>query len=317
MVGSERHLPERIDAHHHLWRFRADEYDWLSEPEYASLRKDFLLPELRAAIMEADIAGTIAVQARQTTEETRWLLELAETPAAGDARSPLRGVVGWAPLADAAFPRLLDELTTHPLLRGLRHVVQGEPRGFLQGAAFNRGVAALRETGLVYDVLLLGGAKEWQMREAIAFVDRHPRQSFVLDHVGKPCIADREMEPWATQLRELARRQNVTCKVSGMVTEARWNAWTAESLRPYLDVVVEAFGPRRVMAGSDWPVCLVASGYGQWWRVLEAYFAGFSEVERAAVFGGTATRIYGLLAHEDATNLSGTGREERHADKQS
>ncbi len=287
-------MPERIDAHHHLWRFRAAEYDWLTEPEYTALRKDFLLPELRAAMTEAAIDGAIAVQARQTTEETRWLLELAATTIAGDARRLLRGVVGWAPLADAEFPRMLEQLTANPLLRGLRHVVQGEPEGFLTCAAFNRGVSALEGTGLVYDVLLLGGAKPWQMTEAIAFVDRHPRQSFVLDHVGKPRIADGAMEPWATQLRELARRRNVTCKVSGMVTEARWNEWTIESLRPYLDVVVEAFGPERLMAGSDWPVCLVASGFGQWWRVLEVYFAGFSGAEREAVFGATATRVYGL-----------------------
>ena len=292
--GRGEALPERIDAHHHLWRFRAAEYDWLTEPEYTALRRDFLLPELRAATAEAAIDGAIAVQARQTIEETRWLLELAAATAADGTRPLLRGVVGWAPVADAEFPQVLEELRTSSLLRGLRHVVQGEPAGFLEGAAFHRGVAALEGSGLVYDVLVMGGVRPWQMTEAIAFVDRHPRQSFVLDHAGKPRIADLVMEPWATQLRELARRENVTCKVSGMVTEARWSEWTAESLRPYLDTVVEAFGPERLMAGSDWPVCLVASGYGAWWRVLEEYFAPFSESERAAVFGGTATRVYGL-----------------------
>ena len=287
-------MPERIDAHHHLWRFQAAEYGWLTEPEYTALRRDFLLSELRVEMAEAAIDGTLAVQARQTTEETRWLLELAATTVSGDARPLLRGVVGWAPLADAEFCRELDAMRANPLLRGLRHGVQGEPEGFLEGAAFNRGVAALEGTGLVYDVLLLGGAKPWQMAEATALIDRHPRQSFVLDHVGKPRIADGVMEPWAMQLRELARRENVTCKVSGMVTEAAWAGWTPENLRPYLDEVVEAFGPDRLMAGSDWPVCLVASGYGQWWRVLGAYFADFSDDEQGAVFGGTATRVYGL-----------------------
>ncbi len=268
----------------------AEEFDWLTEPEYTALRRDFGLAELRAAMSEAGVAGTVAVQARQTVEETRWLLELARTTLPGEGRPLLRGVVGWAPLADEAFPAMLEGLRTEPMLKGLRHVVQGEPAGFLGRADFNRGIAAMMGTGLVYDVLLF----ERQMLEAIAFVDRHPRQSFVLDHAGKPRIAEGAMEPWSTQIRELARRENVTCKVSGLVTEAAWATWTAESLRPYLDVMVEAFGPERLMAGSDWPVCLVASGYGQWWRVLEEYFADFSEGERAAVFGGVATRVYGL-----------------------
>lgn len=291
-------MAERIDAHHHLWRFSEAEYGWLEEPAYTALRRDFLLPALRAVTDEAGIDGTVVVQARQTIEETRWLLDLARTALPGEGRSRIRGVVGWAPLTDAGFPKLLDELRAEPLLKGLRHVVQGEASGYLAGADFNRGVAALEETGLVYDVLLLGGLKPWQMDEAIAFVDRHPRQSFVLDHAGKPAIAAGHLEPWATQMRELARRETVSCKVSGLVTEADWRpggeGWSLESLRPYFDVMVEAFGPERLMAGSDWPVCLVASGYTQWWDVLAAYFAGFSEGEQVAVFGGVATRVYGL-----------------------
>ena len=291
-------MAERIDAHHHLWRFSEAEYGWLEEPAYTALRENFLLPELQAVTDEAAVDGTVVVQARQTLEETGWLLEAARTTLSGDVRPRVRGVVGWAPLADANVSELLEELRAEPLLKGLRHVVQEEPAGFLGGVDFNRGVAALEGTGLVYDVLLLGGLKPWQMTEAITFVDRHPRQSFVLDHAGKPAIAAKRLEPWATQLRELARRDNVTCKVSGLVTEADWSAggagWSVESLRPYLDVVVEAFGPERLMAGSDWPVCLVASGYRQWWQLLAEYFAGFSAGEWAGVFGGAATRVYGL-----------------------
>ena len=291
-------MAERIDAHHHLWRFSEVEYGWLEEPAYTALRRDFALPELRAATDEAGIDGTVVVQARQTIEETRWLLEMAGTTLPGEGSPRIRGVVGWAPLTDASLSELLDEWRAEPLLKGLRHVVQGEPEGYLGRADFNRGVAALEGTGLVYDVLLLGGLNPWQMTEAIAFVDQHPRQSFVLDHAGKPAIAAGNLEPWATQLRELARRGNVTCKVSGLTTEADWReggrGWSLETLRPYLDVVVEAFGPERLMAGSDWPVCLVASGYQQWWNVLAEYFAGFSDAERAAVFGGVATRVYGL-----------------------
>ena len=287
-------MAERIDAHHHLWRFTAEEYDWLTEPEYSALRRDFLLPELQAAMAEADVSGTIAVQARQTIDETHRLLKMAATMLSGQTRPLLRGVVGWAPLADAEFPKMLETLREQPLLKGLRHVVQAEATGFLAGAAFTRGVTALSRSGLAYDLLILSGTMEWQMVETIAFVDRHPRQSFVLDHVGKPCIAKQVLEPWATHLRELARRENVTCKISGMVTEADRAGWTLASLRPYLDTVVEAFGPERLMAGSDWPVCLVASSYGQWWRTLEAYFAGFSEEERTAIFGDVAARVYRL-----------------------
>ena len=287
-------MPERIDAHHHLWHFTAEEFDWLTEPEYGLLRRDFLLHELGAATQEAGIAGTVVVQARQTLEETHWLLELARSSLLEQQCPAIRGVVGWAPLADANFPEVLEQLRADPALKGLRHVVQGEPTGFLAGDAFNRGIAALTETGLVYDVLLLAGQKPWQMEEAIRFIDRHPQQSFVLDHMGKPDVAAGAIEPWAAGVREMARREHVTCKLSGLVTEANWSAWTPADLGPYLDVVVEAFGPERLMAGSDWPVCLVASGYGQWWQVLEEYFAEFSESERAAVFGGVATRVYGL-----------------------
>ena len=280
---------ERIDAHHHLWRYTAKEYGWLRKG-YGALERDFLLPELRAAAAEAGVTGTVAVQARQTVAETEWLLGMAAASVGDDGRKLIRGVVGWAPLADAGFERVLERLCAEPALCGLRHIVQEEAAGFLEGAAFHRGVAALRGTGLVYDVLVYPR----QMREAIAFADRHPGQSFALDHAGKPPIETGAMEPWAAHVRELGRRENVTCKVSGLVTEADWGEWSLDSLRPYLDVMVEAYGPERLMAGSDWPVCLVASGYGRWWRMLEEYFAGFSERERAAVFGGVAARVYGL-----------------------
>jgi L-fuconolactonase len=145
-------------------------------------------------------------------------------------------------------------------------------------------------SGLVYEILIY----ERHLEDTIYFVDEHPEQVFVLDHVAKPQIAAGVMEPWASRMQKLGQRENVWCKVSGLVTEADWKAWTPEILKPYLDVAVEAFGPARVMAGSDWPVCLVASGYAQWWQVLRDYFAGFSETERAAVFGGTAVEVYGL-----------------------
>jgi L-fuconolactonase len=269
-----------IDAHHHLWRYTAAEYGWIDD-SMAALRRDFLPGDLLTEMQAAGVDTAIAVQARQTLEETAWLLELA------GKYSFIEGVVGWAPLAEPGLTGFLEKYGGAAKLVGLRHVVQAEPAGFLDGPAFNQGIARLLGTGLVYDVLIF----ERQLEEATRFVDRHPRQSFVLDHIAKPRIAERAIDPWRRQIQELARRPNVVCKVSGMVTEAG-PGWTDESLRPYFDTVVEAFGPGRLMAGSDWPVCLAASGYAQWWQVLRSYFAAFTEVERAAISGGNAAAIY-------------------------
>ena len=275
---------ETIDAHHHLWRYMPTEYEWIDE-EMAALRRDFLTKDLIAAMASAEIDGTVAVQARQTLEETRWLLDVAEDCEA------IRGVVGWAPIAGEEFPGCMEEFDGREKLKGLRHVIQSEKdEHYILREDFNSGIRTMVGSGLVYEILIY----ERHLADAIHFVDEHPEQVFVLDHVAKPLIAGGVMEPWASRMIELGLRENVWCKVSGMVTEADWKTWTPEKLKPYLDVTVEAFGPERLMAGSDWPVCLVASGYAQWWGVLRDYFAGFSEAERAAVFGGTAVEVYGL-----------------------
>jgi L-fuconolactonase len=284
---------ETIDAHHHLWRYSAAEYGWIDE-EMKSLRRDFLPSDLIAAMTSAGIDGTIAVQARQTLDETRWLLDLADTTDAGG--SPIRGVVGWAPIAGEEFPGVMEEFDGRAKLKGLRHVIQDErdPHYILR-EDFNSGIRTMLDSGLIYEILIF----ERHLEDVICFVDEHPRQPFVLDHIAKPLIAAGVLEPWATRMIELGRRPNVWCKLSGMVTEADWRADPAgarslATLKPYLDVAVEAFGPTRLMAGSDWPVCLLATTYAQWFEVLQNYFAGFSEPERAAVFGGTAIEVYGL-----------------------
>jgi L-fuconolactonase len=274
---------EVIDAHHHLWRYSATDYDWIND-DMAALRRDFLPKDLMAELTNAGVDGAVTVQARQSLEETRWLLELARSSKA------IRGVVGWAPIAAADFESSLPALAEAPKLVGLRHVAQAEGKGFLDGTDFNRGVRAMQKFDLVYDLLIVEG----QLEEAIRFVDRHPKQAFVLDHIAKPKIASGEIEPWRTHIKELSRRNNVSCKLSGMVTEDAWSRWSVESLRPYFDVVVEAFGADRLMAGSDWPVCLVATSYALWWQVLRDYFADFSDDERAEIFGATAARIYKL-----------------------
>jgi L-fuconolactonase len=277
-------VAEHIDAHHHLWRYSPQEFGWLDESMMA-LRRDFLPEDLMREIAAAGIDGTVAVQARQTLEETRWLLQQAEECAA------IRGVVGWAPLAAQDFSGVMDEFKRSPKLKGLRHVIQGEKdENYILRKDFNSGVRAIRGSGLVYDLLIY----QRHLPQTIDFVDAHPAQVFVLDHIAKPRIVARQMQPWSERIRELGKRENVWCKVSGMVTETDWSGWSAETLRPYLDVVVEAFGLERLMAGSDWPVCLVASQYGRWFEVLRDYFSGFTEAERAAVFGMTAVEVYGL-----------------------
>jgi L-fuconolactonase len=281
------HADRFVDAHHHLWHYSAREYEWIDD-RMAALRRDFLPAEFIGELAGAGIQGAVTVQARQTLEETQWLLELA------GRHEEILGVVGWAPISSLHFATSLDTLAANPKLVGLRHVVQAEPQGFLDGKDFNRGISTMRGTSLIYDLLIA----EHQLDEAIRFVDRHPQQIFVLDHIAKPKIAAGEIEPWRTQLQELSKRNNICCKISGMVTEDSWTLWSIESLRPYLDTVVSAFGPDRLMAGSDWPVCLVAAGYGQWWQVLRNYCADFSDDERADIFGATAIKIYNLKTGE-------------------
>jgi L-fuconolactonase len=277
-------VAKRIDAHHHLWRYTPQEYGWL-DGSMSQLRRDFLPKDLMHEIAGAGVDGTVAVQARQTMDETRWLLKQA------DECDVIKGVVGWAPIAGEDFPEVMEEFEGRPKLKGLRHVIQGEKdENYILREDFNSGIRAMQDSGLVYDILIYGR----HLPQTIEFIDEHPEQVFVLDHIAKPMIREGLIEPWASQMLKLGQRENVWCKVSGIVTEADWHTWNAETLRPYLDVVVEAFGVGRLMVGSDWPVCLVASEYVRWFDVLRDYFSGFSEPEQVAVFGGTATDVYGL-----------------------
>jgi L-fuconolactonase len=276
-----------IDAHHHLWHYTPDEYGWIDDT-MQTLRRDFLPQDLAAAAASAGVTGTVAVQARQTLEETEWLLELAA------AHPLIQGVVGWAPIASPDFPELISRLAANPHLKALRHVIQAEPDpNYILRPDFNRGIRALLPTRLTYDILIL----ERHLPQTIDFVDRHPHQLFILDHIAKPRIAAAELHPWATRLCKLAERPNVLCKVSGLVTEAEWQSEAGispETFKPYLDTVVAAFTPARLLAASDWPVCLVATTYPEWWQVLRAYFAPFTSSEQAAIFGGNATAAYKL-----------------------
>ena len=278
-------MANRIDAHQHLWRYTEAEFGWIDNA-MAELQRDYTPADLSRAMESARIDGTIAVQARQTLEETRDLLSLA------DAHPFIEAVVGWASIADRAFSPCLDNLSAHPKLRGLRHVIQAEPDdNFILGDDFNRGIGALLPTGLVYEILIHAR----HLPQTIKFVDLHPNQIFVLDHLAKPRIREQVLSPWREQILDLAQRENVFCKVSGMVTEADWQLWTEADLRPYLDTVFEAFGAHRLMMGSDWPVCLVATEYARWFSFLDHYTSAMSEDERVQFCGKTATRVYRLV----------------------
>jgi L-fuconolactonase len=250
-----------------------------------ALRRDFLPADLAPLLAEHQIQGTVAVQARQDLDETRWLLSLA------DQMPFVMGVVGWVDLSSEELDAQLDEFCAHRAFKGVRHVVQDEldPR-FLLRQPFLEGVAKLARRGLVYDILIYPP----QLPVATQFVDALPDQRFVLDHLAKPCVREKELQPWSSFVRELARRDNVVCKVSGLVTEAEWGHWSVTDFVPYLDVALEAFGHRRLMFGSDWPVCTLAGDYGQVKDVLDVYAAWLSEHERDALYGGNAARFYDL-----------------------
>lgn len=277
-----------LDAHHHLWRYSREEYGWISA-EMDALARDFTVADLRTTAARCGVTASIAVQARQTVEETDWLLDMA------DRDDFLRGVVGWAPLAAADVGATLDRWAGRAKLRGLRHVVQDEPDdAFLLREDFNRGVAEALRRGLTYDLLIFAR----HLPAATEFVDRHPDGRFVLDHLAKPPIAAGQIEPWRADLRELARRPHVACKISGVVTEADWSTWTADSIRPYLDATLEAFGPGRVLYGSDWPVCLLATEYRRWVEVVTDWAGQLSPDEQASFFHGAAEAAYELEPHQ-------------------
>lgn len=277
----------RIDAHQHFWRFRPEEYGWIDDSMDA-LRRDFVPAELAPLMRSQKVDATIAVQARQTLEETDWLVELA-----GEHRW-IAGVIGWAPLAAPDIADHLDRMAGTAVIKGLRHVVQDEASGFLACSDFHRGVSMLKEWSLAYDLLI----RPHQIHEAIAFVDRHPDQPFVLDHMAKPEIGRGDIKGWRSSMVELALRPRVFCKISGMVTESNWLDWTPDQLWPYFETALEAFGPGRLMVGSDWPVLTVACTYGRWWHVVTNWLDRLSENERRQIEGGVAAGVYGLQLPE-------------------
>lgn len=274
----------RIDAHQHFWSYSAAEYPWIGKG-MERLAHDHLPADLAPLAAAEGIGGTVAVQARQSLEESRWLLELA------DANPLIRGVVGWVDLRSTHVEDQLRAFAEHPKFVGVRHVVQDEPDPrFLLGESFLHGIGKLATFGLTYDLLLY----PQQLPAAAEFVSRFPEQPFVLDHLAKPRIKAGELDPWRQDLKALAAHGNVLCKLSGMVTEADWQGWKRADFTPYLEVALETFGPKRLMIGSDWPVCTLAAGYPDTIGIVREFLAPLAEAEREAIEGGNAARFYSL-----------------------
>lgn len=277
----------RIDSHHHFWNYSPEDYDWIGS-DMGILKRDFTPEDLALATEEFGIDGVISVQARTDEAENAFLIEYAET------HEIVRGVVGWLDLADSGVTDKIARFAESPKAVGIREVLQGlEDREYCLREDFNRGVSVLHDFGLAYDILIFGD----QLPAAAQFVDRHPAQTFILDHIAKPVIGPAGVDAnWERDIRALASREQVFCKLSGMITEVipALEDWTPDLLRPWFDVVLEAFGPDRLMFGSDWPVCLLRGEYADWMQCVDFWIQDLTADEKSAILGGTAARAYGL-----------------------
>jgi L-fuconolactonase len=272
----------RLDAHQHFWHYIPTEYSWISD-NMGMLKHDFLPQDLEPLLAGIGFDGCIAVQARQNLEETRWLLELAEQHAF------IKGVVGWVDLCSDRLSAQLERFASHPKLVGVRHVVQDEADDhFMLRADFRYGIAQLRDFNLAYDLLLFPK----HLPVAVQMVKEFPEQLFVLDHIAKPRIAEGLVSPWREDLETLAASPNVFCKLSGMVTEAKWNQWRPADFECYLDVVFEAFGPHRLMIGSDWPVCTLSGQYDPVMKIVTDYLQPLAMTAQADILGNNCARFY-------------------------
>jgi len=275
----------KIDSHQHYWHFNTADYGWMGE-NMSVIKRDFLPTDLLPELKSIDFDGSVAVQARQSLEETNWLLQLA------DEHPHIKGVVGWLDLQSEQAEEQIAAFAKHPKAAGVRHVIHDEEDlDFMLRPAFIRGVQLLEKYDLAYDILIF----PTHLANTIEFVKQFSdKQIFVVDHIAKPLIKDGIVSPWKEDIVALAKFPNVYCKVSGMVTEADWNTWKPENIRPYLDVIMEAFGTERILIGSDWPVCLVAGKYSEVMQVVTDYISTFTEKEQDLMLGGNAAKAYKL-----------------------
>lgn len=274
----------KIDAHQHFWKYNPVRDSWIDD-SMSILKRDFLPDDLRRDMESCKTDSTVAVQADQSEEETRFLLDLA------NANDFIMGVVGWVDLQAPDVKERLAYFAANPYFKGVRHIVQAEKDDrFMLRPEFLRGISALSESDLTYDILINAD----QLGMAVELVRQFPDQAFVLDHIAKPLIRDQVFSPWKDQIQELAKAPNVWCKLSGLVTEADWHAWKMQEIYPYLDIVFEAFGTHRLMAGSDWPVCQLAGGYEIACELLSSYLKHFSQEDKNKIWGQNALKFYNL-----------------------
>jgi L-fuconolactonase len=272
-----------IDAHQHFWKYNVVKHDWIDD-DMSVIRKDFLPPDLKPVFDQNDIDGCVAVQADQSEAETDFLLRLASE------NNFIRGVVGWVDLSAADVNDRLNQYKAFKLVKGFRHVLQGEEPGFMLQPGFINGIAALQAYDFTYDILVF----PQYLKAVLELVRKFPDQPFVIDHIAKPFIKDGLITEWKKDMVLLSESENVYCKISGMVTEADYHHWKPADFTPYLDAVVNAFGTKRIMYGSDWPVCLVAASYGNVLNIVKTYFASFSSAEQQDFFANNATSFYQL-----------------------
>ena len=275
----------KIDSHQHYWHFNTADYGWMGD-NMSVIKRDFLPTDLLPELKSIGFDGSVAVQARQSLEETNWLLQLA------DEHPHIKGVVGWVDLQSEQAEAQIAAFAKHPKAVGVRHVIHDEEDiDFILRPAFIRGIKLLEKYNLTYDILIFPK----HLTNTIEFVKQFSEQQiFVVDHIAKPLIKDDIVSPWKEDIAALATFPNVYCKVSGMVTEADWNTWKPENIQPYLDIVFEAFGPERILIGSDWPVCLVAGKYSEVMQVVIDYISTFTEKEQALILSGNAAKAYGI-----------------------
>jgi L-fuconolactonase len=275
---------KRIDSHQHFWKFDPVRDSWIND-DMKIIQKDFLPEDLQPLLKQNGFDGCVAVQSDQTEAENHFHFQNAEN------FDFIKGIVGWIDLQSKAVEERLEYYTQFKKIKGFRHVLQGEPqRDLMLQPAFMNGISLLRKYNFTYDILIFKD----QLQYIPKFVSSFPDQRFVIDHISKPDIKSGEIDQWKQDIRQIAQFENVHCKISGMVTEANWKNWKKEDFKPYIDVVVEAFGINRIMFGSDWPVCLVAASYDEMLGIAEDYFSSFSKEEQERFFGLNAIRFYNL-----------------------
>jgi L-fuconolactonase len=274
----------QVDAHQHFWKFDPVRDSWITG-DMAVIQKNFMPLDLQPILQQNRFDGCIAVQADQSEAQTDFLIDLAEE------YNFIKGIVGWVDLQADNVKERLEHFSQFKIVKGFRHVLQGEAqRDLMLSPKFINGIASLQKHNFTYDMLIFPD----QLNFSKKLVAQFPGQKFVVDHIAKPYIKKSKIKEWKEDMQQLAKHENVWCKISGMVTEADWKEWKSEDLKPYIDVVVESFGVHRIMFGSDWPVCLVAASYPKVVDIVKDYFSSYSTNEQQKIFGGNAVEFYNL-----------------------